>query len=225
MRRVSPFKGSPEYQTIHLISLFSPLFTFLTIIFFTINCGPMPSQRLPIPDTTSSKLTTTKDKSNNVINLPKAALVDLKEILFLRDAFKITPTSISNKNGLEDFHVKNRANVRHSAIISNCNLDILKAFIAQGWAPIVKYEYHGRNSEIIPISEYNDHTQQLSLQRVNGSAKRRVDYKDFEPSFERSSRKQCVLISPVQLSEANIRKVLSKYLPSEIFEQISVRSR
>ncbi len=60
---------------------------------------------------------------------------------------------------------------------------------------------------------------------MNGYAKRRVDYKDFETSFENSSRKQCVLITRIKLSEAYIRKVLSKFLPSETFAQISVKSR
>ena len=225
MVRVSTLQDSLEYLIKHLNSPYLSLLTLLPIIFITINCGPMPSERLPIPETTSSKLTSTNDTSNQVVKLPKAALVDLKEILFLRKALTNSQTSVSSRGGLEDFHVKSRANVRHSAIISNCNLDIIKAFIAQGWAPIVRYENHGRNAEIIPVSEYNDHTQQLSLQQVNGNVKRRVDYKDFDPSFNRSSRKQCVLITPIQLSEANIRKVLSKYLPSDSFAQISVRSR
>jgi len=184
----------------------------------------MQSQRLPIPETSSSEITTNTQSANSM-NLPQAAIVDLKEITFLRDALKTPVTSVSSNAGLEDFHIRIRANVRHSAIISNCNLDILKALIAQGWAPVVKYEFHGRKSEIIPISEYSDQTQQVSLQQVNGNAKRRVDYKDFETSFESSSRKQCVLITRVQLSEADIRKVLSKYLPSETFAQISVKSR
>lgn len=224
MKRLLNEFSSYDYVTKHLTSTLPPLFIFLTIILFAINCGPMSSQRLPIPETTSSE-STTNSQSTNSMNLPQAAIVDLKEITFLKDALKTPVTSASSNAGLEDFHVKNRANVRHSAIISNCNLDILKAFIAQGWAPIVKYEFHGRKAEIIPISEYSDQTQQVSLQQVNGNAKRRVEYKDFETSFESSSRKQCVLITRVQLSEADIRKVLSKYLPSETFAQISVKSR
>ncbi len=224
MKRLLNESSSYEYVTKHLTSTLPPLFIFLTITLFAINCGPMPSQRLPIPETSSSEITT-NTQSTNSMNLPKAAIVDLKEITFLKDALKTPVTSVSSRSGLEDFHVRNRANVRHSAIISNCNLDILKAFVAQGWAPIVKYEFHGRKSEIVPVSEYSDQTQQVSLQQVNGNAKRRVDYKDFETSFVRSSRNQCVLISRVQLSEANIRKVLSKYLPIETFAQISVKSR
>jgi len=224
MKRLLNEFPSYEYVTKHLTSTLPPLFIFLATILFAINCGPMQSQRLPIPETSSSEITTNTQSANSM-NLPQAAIVDLKEITFLRDALKTPVTSVSSNAGLEDFHIRIRANVRHSAIISNCNLDILKALIAQGWAPVVKYEFHGRKSEIIPISEYSDQTQQVSLQQVNGNAKRRVDYKDFETSFESSSRKQCVLITRVQLSEADMRKVLSKYLPSETFAQISVKSR
>lgn len=215
---------SYEYNTIQPSSTFSTLLVLLTFILLTLSCGPMPSQRIPIPETSSSEITT-KTQTDNISKLPKAALVDLKEIVFLKDALKIPVRSVSSKSGLEDFHVRNRRNIGYSVLISNCNFDILKAFIAQGWAPIVKYEYHARKCEIIPISEYSDHTKMVSLQQVNGNAKRRIDYKDFESSFDRSSRNQCVLISRIQLSEANIRKVLSKYLPRETFAQISVKSR
>ncbi|RKU26163.1 hypothetical protein C6497_14000 [Candidatus Poribacteria bacterium] len=222
----SPFNTllSYQYNTIQLSSTFPTLFVLLTTILLTLSCGPMPSQRLPIPETSSSEITTITQTAN-IRKLPKAAIVDLKEIVFLKDALKIPVTSVSSKSGLEDFHVRNRRNVRYSVLISNCNFDILKAFIAQGWAPIVKYEYHARKWEIIPISEYSDHTNMVSLQQVNGNAKRRIDYKDFESSFARSSRNQCVLISRIQLSEANIHKVLSKYLPRETYAQISIKSR
>ncbi|MCG9127979.1 hypothetical protein JT359_10310 [Candidatus Poribacteria bacterium] len=212
---------------IHSSRLFNstlPIFSFLTIIFLTINCGPVPSQRLPIPELHASDNSLNTEKSDSQI-LPKSALVNQKEISQLKEVFKLPVTSTNNRAGLEDFHVKSSRNANHSAIVSNCNLDILKAFIVQGWAPIVKHEFHGRTSEILPIAEYSDHTQQISLQNVNKNLLRRVSYNEFETSFNRSSRNQCVLISRSQLSEAIIRKVLSKYLPSETYKQISVRSR
>ncbi len=155
---------SYEYGTKHLNSTLPTIFIFLTIILFAINCGPMQSQRLPIPETSSSEIST-NTQSTNSMDLPKAAIVDLKEITFLKDALKTPLTSTSSNPGLEDFHIRIRANVRHSAIISNCNLDILKALIAQGWAPVVKYEFQGRKSEIIPISEYSDHTNRYHYNR------------------------------------------------------------
>ncbi len=148
----------------------------------------------------------------------------MQKLNYLKEAFR-RQVNISNQGGLDDFHVKTRPYAKYSAIVSNCTLDVLKAFVAQGWAPIVKYEFHGKKWEILPISDYNDVTQRISLQNPNDIAKRRVKYTDFESSWSKSSRNKCVLITPVQITERDVHRVLGKYLPKEKFKQISVTSR
>ena len=123
------------------------------------------------------------------------------------------------------FYATTRGTVQHLAIISNGSLDVLKAFIAKGWPPIVMIQFQGRSPEILTLSDYNDQLGEISLQNPTNLAKRRLNYADFETTWSKSSRNKCVLITPQQLTEIDVQNVLGRYLPTEAFQQISVRSR
>lgn len=191
----------------------------LAFALLAINCGTPPTAEFVVPETNvKSPPIQTQGK------LPETSIVEWQKLNYLKGVFR-KKVNISHQGGLDDFHVKTRPYAKYCAIVSNCTFDILKAFVAQGWAPIVKYEFHGKKWEILPISEYNDHTQLISLQDPNHISKRRVKYPDFESSWSESSLKKCVLITPVQITERDVRRVLGKYLPKEEFKQISVTSR
>ena len=155
--------------------------------------------------------------------MPGAATVDLRKLPYVRNAFK-QPAGIS-KGGLDDFYASTRAMVQHSAVISNSSLDILKAFVAAGWAPVVMVQLQGRKPEILPMSAYSDHSNEVFLQNPVNLSQRRVSYENFQMYWAASSRNKCILITPRQLTEANVREKLRKYLPTEAFQRISVRSR
>lgn len=203
-------------------SLKSTILASIVLLAFTvlsINCTTSQTADYIVPESNVNSVPIqTQGK------LPETAIVELQKLNFLKGAFRRN-INISNQGGLDDFHIKTRPYAKYSAIVSNCTFDVLKAFVAQGWAPIVKYEFHGRNWEILPISDYNDHTQLISLQDPNHISKRRVKYTDFKSSWRNSSRNRCVLITPVQITERDVRRVLGKYLPKEEFKQISVTSR
>ncbi len=191
----------------------------LAFALLAINCGPLPTAEQIVPETNvKPPPIQTQGK------LPETANIQLDKLGYLKGVFK-RPPRVTSSGGLDDFVVMSRKDAKNSAIVSNCSFDILKAFVAQGWAPIVKYEFHGRTWEILPISEYNDQTQLISLQNPNQISKRRVNYKDFEASWSKSSGNKCVLITPVQITEQDVHKVLGKYLPKEEFKQITVTSQ
>ena len=183
------------------------------------SCGLPPTAEYIVPETNvKSPPVQTQGK------LPDTANIQLQKLEYLKQVFK-RPPRVTSSGGLDDFHVMSRKEAKNSAIVSDCSFEILKAFVAQGWAPIVKYEFHGRTWEILPISDYNDHMQLISLQNPNHLSKRRVNYKDFVASWSKSSRNKCVLITPVQITERDVRRVLGKYLPKKAFKQITVSSR
>ena len=197
----------------------------LVFVVLTLNCGSPSKTQYYVPETattpTTAKAMPTQSR-NTDSSLPKAAVVNLRELPYVRNVFKETPDI--SRGGLDDFYVTTRGKAQHVAIVSNCSFDVLKAFVAKGWAPIVMVQLQGRKPEILPMSRYDDRAGEVYLQHLANFGERRVSYKNFERDWM-SSRNKCVLITPQQLSEATVRKVLSRYLPIGTFEEIRVKSR
>ena len=199
----------------------------LVFALLAINCGPPPQGQYPVPESVlaaAEKATPTTGSGQTEVSLPESAIVELEKQPYLRNAFK-GRARVSSRGGLDDFHATTRQQVQHSAVIANCSFDILKAFIAKGWAPIVMVEFQERTPEILPISQYNNQSGEVYLENPSNLNKRRLTYKDFEASWSRISRNKCILITPRKLSELDVRKTLGNYLPEAAFQEISVRSR
>lgn len=199
----------------------------LVFVLLAINCGPPPQGQYHIPESAlaaAERTTTTTQTSQNQANLPESAIIQLEKQPYLRNAFK-ERVRVSSRGGLDDFHAMTRRQIQHSAIVANCSFDILKAFIAKGWAPIVMVEFQGRTPEILPMSQYNNQLGEVYLENPSNLNKRRLTYTDFEASWSRISRKKCILITPRKLSELDVRKALADYLPEAAFQEISVQSR
>lgn len=216
-------------QTLRIGFSSSTMCAYVVLLVFAllaINCGPVPQGEYYIPETenTTAEKTTTTQSTRSTVKLPESATVDLKKHAYIRNAFKQRPR-VTSRNALDDFQTTTRRTVRHSAVIANCSFDVLKAFIAKGWAPIVIVGFQGRTLEILPLSEYNDQSSMVSLQDPTNLTKRRLAYKDFEESWKKNSRNKCVLITPQKLTEIDVQKALGEYLPSEAFQEISMRSR
>ncbi len=193
----------------------------------SISCGPPPQGQYHVPEsavTAAEKTMRPQSAQKSGMSLPESATVQLERMPYIRNAFK-ERVRVSSRGGLVDFHASSRAQVQHSAVVSNCSFDVLKAFIAKGWAPIVMVELQGRAPEILPMSHYNEQLGEVFLENPSNRNKRRLTYKDFEMSWSRISRNKCVLITPQRLTEIDIQKVLGSYLPTEAFQQISVQSR
>ena len=199
----------------------------LTLMILAISCGPLPQGQYQVPEaatTAAEKTTSPQAMQNGAASLPESATVRLAEMPLIRNAFK-ERVRVGSRGGLADFHASSRGKVQHSALVSNCSFDVLKAFIAKGWSPIVVIEFQGRSPEILPLAHYNEQLGEVFLENPANRNKRRLTYKDFEASWSRISRNKCVLITPRQLTEMDIRKVLGTYLSEEAFQEISVQSR
>ena len=217
IRRVLIARFSYSIVRICVASIFS--------IVFLGGCGVASKGQYYVPETasTAAAKAASEQSGHGAVSLPEAAAVNLRELPYVRNAFK-EPQSV-NRGGLDDFYASTRGKVQHIAIISGNSVNVLKAFIAKGWAPIVMVQLQGRKPEILPMSAYNDRSSEIFLQNPVNLSERRVSYKDFETYWSASSRNKCLLITPQQLTEANVRQVLERYLPAETFQEISVRSR
>ncbi|MDE0687751.1 MAG: hypothetical protein OXI61_06275 [Candidatus Poribacteria bacterium] len=198
----------------------------LVFMLLAINCGPPPQGPYHVPETAlaAAERKTSQTSGGSQVSLPDSATVQLQKLPYIRNAFK-EPPRVGSRGGLDDFYATTRSSVQNLAIISNCSLDVLKAFIAKGWPPIVMIQFQGRSPEIVILSDYNDQLSEMSLQNPTSLNKRRLSYTDFEASWSKSSRNKCALITPQQLSEMDVQNVLGRYLPTEAFQGIGVRSR
>ena len=198
----------------------------LVFVLLSINCGPPPQGQYHVPETAlaAAERNTRPSSGQSQGSLPDSATVQLQKMPYVRNAFK-EPPRVGSRGGLDDFYATTRSRVQNLAIISNCSLDILKAFIAKGWSPIVMIQFQGRTPEILTLSDYNDQLGEISLQNPTSLNKRRLSYTDFEASWSKRSRNKCVLITPQRLSDIDVQKVLGRYLPTEAFQGIGVRSR
>lgn len=199
----------------------------LVFALLAISCGPPPQGQFHVPETAiaaAEKNVTQQAKRDQAVSLPENAVVHLRERPYVRNAFKESPNAYS-RGGLDDFYARTRGKVQHAAIISNCSLDVLKAFVAKGWVPIVRIQFSRGNAEILPLARYSDQSNEVFFQNPVSLSERRLSYKDFETTWTESSRKKCVLITPQQLSDLDVQRVLGRYLPKEAFQQISMRSR
>ncbi len=202
----------------------------LIFLLLAISCGPPPQGQYHVPESAiaaAERNVPERAKQSQEVGLPESAMVRLQEQPYLRNAFKnaFSQPMPTSRTGLDDFYARTRGKVQHVAIISGGSFDILKAFVAKGWAPIVMIQFQGRTPEVLPVSDYNDQTSEVYLQNPTNFAKRRLSYKEFETTWSKNSRNKCVLITPQALNEVIVQNVLGKYLPAEAFQEISIRRR
>jgi hypothetical protein len=199
----------------------------LVFVILAISCGPPPQGQYYVPEVAvkAAEKNVTPRSAQSQGSLPDNALVRLQRMPYLRNAFKESPRGVHSRSGLDDFYARTRGTVQHASIITGGSLDILKAFIAKGWAPIVMIQLPGRNSQILPVSRYNDKSSEIFLQNPTNLAEQRLSYEEFEKYWGMSARGKFLLITPQALSDIDVQNVLGRYLPTEAFQQINVRSR
>ena len=218
MKRYLSFLGEIQ-QTLGRVSSYSTVYVCVALLVFAllaIHCTPSRQGQ-------SSVLETARQAAESQTSLPETATIRLQEQPYLRNAFKeLIPTSISR---LDDFFATTRGTVQHAAVVSGGSFDVLKAFVAKGWAPVVMIQFQGRTPEILPVSDYNDQLSEVHLQNPTNLSKRRLTYEEFETAWRRHSQNKCVLITPQKLTERDLQNVLGRYLAAEVFQQVSMRSR
>ena len=154
--------------------------TLLVVVVLVVSCGPPPIGQYHVPEIASAAPTETTPAQlmNTDESLPEAAAINLREMPYVRNIFK-EPLRMG-RGGLDDFYATTRGKVQHIAIISKTSLDVLKAFTAKGWGPIVWVQLQGRRPEILMLSAYDDRSNEVILQNPVNLGERRVSYKDFE---------------------------------------------
>ncbi len=200
-----------------------PIFFLCVLGLLVMSCGATPqTKQFPYvpPEIPIRNQTQSAQKGEG---LPSSATVDLRRMPYLTNAFKGLPPL--SRGGIDEIYATTRGKVDNIAIVSGGSLDILKAFIAKGWAPIVVIQLQNRKQQLMPAVRYDEQAREISLQYPTNFSERRLSYDDFETSWRTGSRFKCALITPQKLTEAKVKEVLGTYLQTKMFQEIGVRSR
>ena len=199
----------------------------LVFVFLAINCGPPPQGPYHVPESAiqAAERNVPPQSAQNQVSLPDSATVYLERVPYVRNAFREQQARVG-RTGLDDFFARTRGRVQHAAVISGGSLDVLKAFVAKGWPPVVMVQIQGRSPEILLVTHYNERSSEVFLRNPANAGERRLSYQDFEKYWTASSKNRFLLITPQELTERDVQNVLGRYLPGAAFQQTSVlRSR
>ncbi len=207
----------------------------LALCLLLVSCGPPPQtgKMPPIPSANRSQPASTsaptKTRTASATGaLPASAAIDVTKKPLLKALFRNEP----NVTRLEDLYATTRGQVQNLSVVSNCNLEVLKAFVATGWAPIILSRRSGKGY-LTTVMQYNDADQQIQIgnplaaqrEGLRSRAGRMLTYSEFEKEWATGSGRKCVLITPKKLHDADVYAALKKYLPEEQVARVQVRSR
>lgn len=174
---------------------------------------------MPIPEAASSASRPPVSTSSSTPALPPAANSDLSGLRLLEVVFR---TQL-NVNRLDDLYATTRGTVSSLSVVSNCDLGVLKAFVAKSWAPVVLLHSSGRR--LWAVTGYDDAKQEILVENAVSRIVRPLTYSEFQKDWATSSGSKCVLITPGKLNRARVHSVLTEYLPPQRVAQVQVRSR
>ncbi len=213
---------------------FVHLAALLTFCILLVGCGPAP-RKMYIPSASTSgsgdPVSRTAPASSST-SLPRTAEVESARLPLLKTIFRNQPIHHS----IEDFYTRIKRQDNYLSLVSNCDLDILKAFIAAGWAPVVLLKLEGR-LQFWALVGYDDGDAQIQLTNIararSGTSDlkrlrlRRLPYSDFVRAWStRWPTSKCMLGAPgLAFTEAKVRSVLAKYLTATQASQVKVKSR
>ena len=105
-------------------------------------------------------------------------------------------------------------------IVSHCDLDVLKGFIAKRWAPIVSLRASGR-SRLWAMVGYSP-AGEVVLEDPIDNRRRTVSEEEFTTQWDLASDSQCALITPGRLDQVKVQTALSRYLPQSKVAKVRV---
>ena len=206
------------------------LMSILTLSILLAGCGPVPqkdARYIPTASPTASKTPVSKSsQASTNTSLPRTAVVELVRMPLLKTVFRNPPAT----SRIDDLFARAKSQVDNLSLVSNCDLDILKGFVAAGWTPVVLLR--GERQPWVLIG-YDDDVEEIQLTNIaNAPARttdpkrlrpRREDYSDFESKWASG---KCLLVAPgLAYTDVKVRSVLSKYLTATHASQVMVRSR
>ena len=193
---------------------------YLTVLCFVFSgCGGSTRNdpyRIPELKPTGSGETTDPQKSvKQPSSLSPSAEINRGQLRPLVETFKSQQP--------QNFNALNATSVARAyslTIVSNCDLDVLKGFIAKRWAPIVSLRTSGR-SRLWAMVGYSP-AGEVVLENPVDNRRRTLSEEEFITQWDLTSDSRCALITPGRLDQAKVQMALNRYLPQSKASQVRV---
>ena len=206
-------------QYLNLTLTLGVAISITVLCFLFLGCGTSTRNdpyRIPELKPTGSGKTTVPQKSvNEPSSLPPNAEINRNQLRPLVETFKSQQP--------QNFNALNATSVARAyslTIVSNCDLDVLKGFIAKRWAPIVSLRSSGR-SRLWAMVGYSP-AGEVVLENPVDNRRRTLSEKEFITQWEMTSDSRCALITPGILDQAKVQMALNRYLPQSKANQVRV---
>ena len=216
--------------------------------FIVLNCAPPPQNQkyyiadLPPSSATSelSTVSTTASNTSSTAVQTKRVYTDLRERMWLDRLFRTKPLrQLKSLNELEAVLVPEYPRLTgglrkqqktenpdtalipknyNVAVITHCDIEVLKAFIDAGWWSLVLLESHPWL-----VVGYDD-SGYIILEDPRGPNTSRKTKSDFERLWLLPSRSQCILIQLEQLDKYTVKRKLRGHLSPEKISKIHIRT-
>lgn len=109
-------------------------------------------------------------------------------------------------------------------LITNCELEHLKALIAMNRPPVVILRSVVGGPHFWTVMGYDDELEQFLLVNPLQNSANRMMYDEFELAWNAASnRRNCVIISASATTPEQLRVNLSRYLPEEMLMDLKIR--
>ena len=112
------------------------------------------------------------------------------------------------------------------AAVSGCDLEVLKAFVASNWSPVVVITSPVGPKHIRAVIGYDDSAQRITLidpVNLKQAAQANLEYSDFSKQWD-DTQKTCLLVSSQGIGEQRIKTTLKKYLPEEKVDSLEIKT-
>jgi len=139
-----------------------------------------------------------------------------KQVESLKTARSFTPAILKDINGKSSLT---------GGVLSKCDFDVIKAFVAAGWTPAVLLRTPSNSMQMRTVIGYNDSSEELVVmdpKDLEESRQFKIGYAALLKTWD-DPDKTCLLVFPTFVSEQTIKNALLKFLPNEKVDSVVIK--
>jgi hypothetical protein len=172
-----------------------------------------PPSTQPKAETTAAPSTAAKEAAGK---LPAEADSSAAFLQIENAMHRLAPSGQSGEFSLAQLRKESVKQKLQGVLITNCELEHLKALIASKKAPIVIIQTAGGAMEFRAVTVYKDKSEQVMLTNPFQKETALMNYSEFDAAWKGAGTPQSALIlSARSVNATQIKQMLAGYLPEE----------
>ncbi|MBM3235725.1 hypothetical protein FJZ31_05455 [Candidatus Poribacteria bacterium] len=167
----------------------------------------------PKAETTEAPSTAAKEAA---VKLPPEADSSSAFLQIENAMHRLAPSDQSGELSLVQLKKESVKQKLQGVLITNCELEHLKALVAAKKAPIVIIQTTGGSKEFRAVTVYKDKSEQVILTNPFQKETALMNYSEFDAAWKGAGTPQSALIlSARSINATQLKQLLAEYLPAE----------